>query len=168
MLWTKLACPLKRTTCIASVESSAFAPQHGSYWSNTVYAIYFAGVLFLRISRVGCYSQIQQHAKINLPPIPMQECDLCNTYAILVVKYTVHVQMSEWYWFLRPPSMSALLLDHKFNHSRKCLEVPNREKYGVYSSWPNWPNSHLFSLWWNASGPHLRQVYTIQIVPKKW
>ena len=32
---------------------------------------------FTRISRVGCYSRIQQHAKINLPPIPTQECDLC-------------------------------------------------------------------------------------------
>ena len=44
---------------------------------NTVYAIYFAGFLFSRISRVGCYSRIQQHAKINLPPIPTQECNLC-------------------------------------------------------------------------------------------
>ena len=30
----------------------------------TVYAIYFAGFLFSRISRVGCYSRIYQHAKI--------------------------------------------------------------------------------------------------------
>ena len=34
-----------------------------------------------------------------------------SVYAILVVQYAVHVQMSEWYWFLRPPSMIALLLD---------------------------------------------------------
>ena len=27
----------------------------------------------------------------------------------------------------------ALLLDREFNHLRKCLEVPIREKYGVYS-----------------------------------
>ena len=31
---------------------------------GTVYAIYFAGFLFSRISRVGCYSRIYQHAKI--------------------------------------------------------------------------------------------------------
>ena len=43
----------------------------------TVYAIYFTGVLFSRISRVRCYSRIQQHAKINLPSIPTQEWDLC-------------------------------------------------------------------------------------------
>ena len=43
---------------------------HG-IWENvqvnfcyTVYAIYFAGVLFSRISRVGCYSRIYQHTKI--------------------------------------------------------------------------------------------------------
>ena len=30
-----------------------------------------------RISRVGCYSRIQQRAKINLPPILTQECYLC-------------------------------------------------------------------------------------------
>ena len=100
----------------------------------TVYAIYFAGVLFSRISRVGCYSRIQQHAKINLPPIPTQECNLCM-YAILVVQYTMHVQMSEWYWFLRPPSMIALLLDREFNHSRKCLEVPIREKLDSRNIW---------------------------------
>ena len=29
--------------------------------------------------------------------------------------------------------MIALLLDREFNHSRKCLEVPTREIYGVYS-----------------------------------
>ena len=57
----------------------------------------------------------QSVAKINLPPIPTQECDLCMR--ILAVQYTVHVQMSEWYWFLRPPSMIALLIDSEFNHS---------------------------------------------------
>ena len=80
------------------------------------------------------FQHFQQLAKINLPPIPTQEYDLC-TYAILVVHYTVHVQMCEWYWFLRPPSMIALLLDREFNHSRKCLEVAIREKLDSRNIW---------------------------------
>ena len=54
------------------------------------FAIYFVGVLFSRIS---------QHAKIfNSDP----DAWMRLVYAILVVQYTVHVQMSEWYWFLSP------------------------------------------------------------------
>ena len=37
-----------------------------------------------------------------LPPIPTHECDLCTQY--------------------------IALLDREFNHSRKCLKVPIREK----------------------------------------
>ena len=65
---------------------------------DTVYAIYFAGVLF---SRVGCYSRIQQHAKINLPPIPTHECDLCIRNSCS----TVHMQMS--FSDLRPWLLSS-------------------------------------------------------------
>ena len=43
-----------------------------------------------------------------LPPIPTHECDLCTQY--------------------------IALLDREFNHSRKCLKVPIREIYGVYSN----------------------------------
>ena len=55
-----------------------------------------------------------------------------TVYAILVIQYTVHVQgriatFAFWKWVIAP------LLDRKFNHSRKCLEVPIREIYGVYS-----------------------------------
>ena len=54
------------------------------------------------ISRVGCYSRIQQHAKINLPPIPTQECDLCihNTSS------TVHsARANEWMILISPTSV---------------------------------------------------------------
>ena len=79
MLYQTLRCPVY-------IESTLLK-------SNTVYAIYFAGVLFSRISRVGCYSRIQQHAKINLPPIPTQECDLC----IRNTSSTVHsARANEW------------------------------------------------------------------------
>ena len=104
----------------------------------TVYAIYFVGVLFSRISRVGCYSRFQQHAKINFPPIPAQECDLCirNTNSTVHSARANECKMkSEWYWFLRPPSMIALLLDREFNHSRKCLEVPIRKKLDSQNIW---------------------------------
>ena len=67
-----------------------------------------------------------QHTKISLPPIPTQQCDL-SVRNTRIVQYTVHVQMSDWYWFLRPPSMIALLLDREFNHSRKCVEGLIRE-----------------------------------------
>ena len=87
---------------------------------STVYAIYFAGFLFSRISWVGCYSRIYQHAKIftsdpdawmrkYLPPIPTHECDLCTQY--------------------------IALLDREFNHSRKCLKVPIREKLDSRNIW---------------------------------
>ena len=56
-------------------------------------------------------------------------------YAILVVQYTVHMQMSEWYWFLRPPSRIVLLLDREFNLSQKHLEVPIREKLDSRNIW---------------------------------
>ena len=74
-----------------------FEGMHGVICTlTTVYAIYFAGVLFSQISRVGCFSRIQQHAKINLPPIPSsQHKNVTCVYAILVVQYTVHVQLSE-------------------------------------------------------------------------
>ena len=73
---------------------------------HTVYAIYFAGVLVSRISRVGCYSRIQQQAKINLPPIPTQECDLCirpkkkNSYVALTrPKFENWVGRSGFFFF---------------------------------------------------------------------
>ena len=95
--------------------------------------IFRKGIIFANfVSRVVFANSTT--VKTNLPPIPTQECDLC-IYAILVVQYTVHVQMSEWYWFLRPPSMIALLLDREFNHSRKCLEVPIREKLDSRNIW---------------------------------
>ena len=43
--------------------------------------------------------------------------------------------MSEWYWFFRPPSIIALLLDREFNHSRKCLAVPIHEKLDSQNIW---------------------------------
>ena len=73
----------QQTVAAVNVKTHLLTPGNGASMSigesdfYTVYAIYFAGFLFLRISRVGCYSRIQQHAKINLPPIPTQECDLC-------------------------------------------------------------------------------------------
>ena len=44
-----------------------------------------------------------------LPPIPTHECDLCTQY--------------------------IALLDHEFNHSRKCLKVPIREKLDLRNIW---------------------------------
>ena len=96
----------------------------------SAYAIYFAGVLFSWISWVGCYSRIQQQAKINLPPIPTQECDLC----IRNISSTVHsARANEWMIPISPSI--ALLLDREFNHSQKCLEVPIREKLDSQNIW---------------------------------
>ena len=44
-----------------------------------------------------------------LPPIPTHECDLCTQY--------------------------IALLDREFNHSRKCLRVPIREKLDSQNIW---------------------------------
>ena len=44
-----------------------------------------------------------------LPPIPTHECDLCTQY--------------------------IALLDREFNHSRKCLKVPIREKLDSRNIW---------------------------------
>ena len=49
--------------------------------------MYFPGVLFSRILRVGNCSRIQQHAQ-NLPSIPTHECDPEN--ATCVSNSTVH------------------------------------------------------------------------------
>ena len=69
----------------------------------TVYAIYFAGFLFSRILRVGCICEFNNTWKIYLRYRGMNATPgMRLVYAILVVQYTVHVQMSEWYWFLRP------------------------------------------------------------------
>ena len=59
--------------CIKSTHKGIGPPCNvmRTVWLYNVYAIYFAGFLFSRISRVGCYSRIYQHTKINLPPIPM-------------------------------------------------------------------------------------------------
>ena len=59
-----------------------------------------------------------------------------NATCVYAILYTVHVQMSEWYWFLWwPLSMIALLLDREFNHSWKCLEVQFREKFDSRNIW---------------------------------
>ena len=42
--------------------------------------------------------------------------------------------------------MIALLLDREFNHSQKCLEVPIREIYGVYSI--IWKLRDLHGIYW--------------------
>ena len=76
-----------------------------------------------------------------LPPI-RPDAWMRLVYAILVVQYTVHVQgrmislilPSENEWaILRSPSI--VLLDHKFNHSRKCREVPIREILDSRNIW---------------------------------
>ena len=73
-----------------------------------LYAIYFAGFLFSRISRVGCYSRIYQHAKIFTSDP--------DAWMRLVYEYIA-------------------LLDREFNHSRKCLKVPIREKLDSRNIW---------------------------------
>ena len=47
------------------------------WWNYRIRHIFRGFFIIAKISRVGCYSRIQQHAKINLPPIPTQECNLC-------------------------------------------------------------------------------------------
>ena len=68
----------------------------------------------------------------------MHECDLCTQY---LLQYKVHVQgrianfalsSKNELMILISPSI-VLLLDHEFNHSRKCLEVQTRKINGVYS-----------------------------------
>ena len=56
-----------------------------------------------------------------LPPIPTHECDLCTQY--------------------------IALLDREFNHSRKCLKVPIREKLDSRNIWriQYYSKLHLYS-----------------------
>ena len=93
----------------------------------TVYAIYFVGpgFYFREFRESGAICEFNSTQKY-LPPI-RPDAWMWLVYAILVVQYTVHVQgriatFAFWKWVI------ALLLDREFNHSRKCLEVPIREK----------------------------------------
>ena len=119
--------------------------------------------IFSQISQilwVGCYSRIQQHAKINLlpiPTVPTHECDLC----IRTTSSTVHSACAnEWMILISLNSVhDSLLLDREFNHARICLEVPIHKKLlDSRNIWPMFFSCFLLSLFpfslfliWNKS-----------------
>ena len=85
------------------------------------------------ISWFGCYPQIEQHAKLFTSD---PDAWMRLVYAILVVhtQYTVHVQMSEWYWFLRPLLSSSIanLTTHKMSWSPDSWKI-RLAKYMAYT-----------------------------------
>ena len=94
---------------------------------STVYAIWYIlrGSYFREFCESGVIREFNNTRKY-LPPI-RPDAWMWLVYAILVIQYTVHMQrriatFAFWKWVIAP------LLDREFNHSRKCLEVPIREK----------------------------------------
>ena len=74
-------------------------------------------------------------------------------YAILVVQCTCKVGSlilpSENEWMILISPSIALLFDHKFNHSRKCLDVPIHKKFDLRNIWRiccnYWPRQNWFA-----------------------
>ena len=80
---------------------------HG--WVILLYTPYISrGFYFREFRESGAIREFINTRKY-LPPIPMHECDLCTQY--------------------------IALLDREFNHSRKCLKVPIREKLDSRNIW---------------------------------
>ena len=101
----------------------------------------FRGVfIFANFASPVLFANLTIRENIYLRSRSMNATCVHNT---LVVQYTVHVQgrianfafwkwVNDKYWFLRP---FALLLDREFNHLRKCLEAPIREKWDLQNIW---------------------------------
>ena len=78
-------------------------------WCNLLYTPYISrGFYFREFRESGAIREFINTRKY-LPPIPTHECDLCTQY--------------------------IALLDREFNHSRKCLKVPIREKLDSRNIW---------------------------------
>ena len=83
-------------------------PDTSSFWV-LLYTPYISrGFYFREFRESGAIRELINTRKY-LPPIPTHECDLCTQY--------------------------IALLDREFNHSRKCLKVPIREKLDSRNIW---------------------------------
>ena len=106
--------------------------------------IFREGFIFTNIANWVLFANLTTRKYIYLRSGPTHECDCVRN-----TSNTVHVQgriatFALWKWVIAP------LLDCEFNHSRKCLEVPIREKL---DSWNIWRIQYLWSTfknWRNA------------------
>ena len=133
-----------------------------------IHHIFHGGFIFANFaSRVLC-ANLTTRKKIYLWSRRMNATCVRNT----VVQYTVHVQgtgmanFASWRWVYEKYLISAsiaLLLNHEFNHPRKCLEVPIREKLDLQNIWRiqySFANPAFFSLKFFLQIAFLTQEYS--------
>ena len=124
--------------------------------------IFRRGFIFANFASRMLFPNLTTREKFTSNPDPGNSTCVRNTSS------TAHsARANEWMiliWVISPSL--ALLLDREFNHRRKCLQVPIREKltrkiYGVYSIQDLYQKLgnvyHFFFLWSPKIG--LPQIY---------
>ena len=97
-----------------------------------VYAIYFAGgFIFTNFASWVLFENLTTRKIFTSNQARTHECDCVRNTSSTV--HSAHAREDRYFCLLKMSDCS--LLDRKFNYSRKCLEVPIREKLDSRNIW---------------------------------
>ena len=119
--------------------------------------IFRGGFIFREFRESGAIREFNTHAKINLPPIPTQECNLC----IRNTSSTVHSACAnEWMILISPTSVHDCSPPRSWSADSRKITLAKYMAYTmaliamrIITASPIWHSNFTFQNWYNLEMP---------------